>query len=157
MLRRRATPPRRGMILLVVLSMLTLFAIVGIAFVLYAGAAADSARISRDSETALRVDFEPGLGMATFLNQLIFDVNDDLTGSASALRGHSLLRSMFGYNTTTGATNNVPFNGVGRMHYVHPAAPGVPTWLQNPANDDWYLVNYTYFAGDKFVRDPERY
>jgi hypothetical protein len=147
---RRNQVPRRGMILLVVLSMLTLFAIVGITFVMYASSAADSARISRDSETALRVDFEPEQAMAYFLNQFVFDSSDvDAGGMGSAMRGHSLLRSMYGYNSDTGA-NLKPFSGTGRLHYVHQAGPLA-------GKDDWALPNYTFFLADGFVRDPERY
>src|SRR5262249_61566636 len=125
--RTPAAPPRKGVILLVVLSLLTLFAIVGISFVLYAGAAADSARVAAGSESMSRPDVEAEVAMAYFLQQLLFDVNDDESGVGSALRGHSLSRSMFGYRTILSVDNFFtsgnfePFVGLGRLHFMHPA------------------------------------
>ena len=51
-------PPRRGVILLVVLSLLTLFALLGLAFVLYAASAAEAARYHRESGSLTRI---PGM------------------------------------------------------------------------------------------------
>src|SRR4051812_14393710 len=99
MLRRHRTPPRRAMILLVVLSMLTLFALVGIVFVLYASSAAESARLGCEAESMRRPDVEPELALSSFLGQLLYDCLDDESGVSSALRGHSLLRNMYGLNT----------------------------------------------------------
>jgi hypothetical protein len=144
---------RRGVILVVVLALLTLFAIVGIGFVLYANANATSARLYRDAEAQSRVDLDPELLLSYFLGQLIFDVPDDARGVYSGLRGHSLARSMFGLNydlapdgTLLLKGNDVPFNGTGRLKYTSPY----------PQQDDSSLINYTYFPQDNFLRDPER-
>src|SRR5262245_14965235 len=119
---------RRGVILMVVLALLTLFAIVGITFVLYAESEATSARVAREAETAQHADMEPEQALALFLGQLIYDVNDSVTGVGSGLRGHSLARTMYGLNYVSGSNsvtgsqfvplpNNVnAFNGVGRLH-----------------------------------------
>ena len=160
-LSRPAAPPRQAMILMVVLALLTLFAIVGISFVLYADAAALSARTRREAETAPRPDVDPEQALALFLSQLIYDVPDDQTGVGSGLRGHSLLRTLYGYNNAvdyaTGAYtlvgNDVPYNGVGRLHSTYPA--NAPPAIRGA--DDYTLVNYTYFARDGFLRDPEHY
>ena len=135
---------RRGIILMVVLSLLTLFAIVGVTFVLYADSEATSARVARDAETAQRADMDPERALALFLGQFIYDVNDTVTGVGSGLRGHSLARTMYGYNSA--AANILPFSGVGRLHYQ-----------SQFTLDDYTLINYTWFSGDNFVRDPEHY
>src|SRR5690349_22252222 len=104
MYRRRRTPtpaPRRGVILLVVVVLLTLFAIVGLTFVLYSESQATSSRIARETETLYRPDEDPDALLGFFLNQFIYDVGDDVGSSSangqgvySALRGHSLARTM---------------------------------------------------------------
>jgi hypothetical protein len=148
------------MILLVVLALLTLFAIIGISFVLYSNSEAASSRLACETVTTSQADMEPEMLLALFLNQWVFDA-DDVNGVYSALRGHSLARTMFGLNgTITGNPprllpitsgspfgNTTPFNGTGRRHFQNPA-------LQQ---DEFFLVNYTYFAslGDP-LRDPER-
>src|SRR5216683_909679 len=144
--------PRRGVILIVVLLMLTLFAILGLTFVLYADSEATSARIAREAETAQRVDLEPELAFSYFLGQLLYDCLDDERGAYSALRGHGLLRNMYGLNYESVAGqwtlegNYMGYNGTGRLH--SPGPFGV---------DDYNLINYQYFPGDGFLRDPERY
>src|SRR5205823_8910482 len=83
--------------------------------------------------------------------QLIYDVPDDATGYGSALRGHSLARTMYGFNDQV--LNLQPYSGTGRLHYPQPAgATATPV----DGLDDYELVNYTYFAQDGFLRDPER-
>jgi hypothetical protein len=150
----RSSNARHGVILLVVLALLTLFAIVGIGFVLYANATATAARIYRQAHSQSQVDVDPELLLSFFMGQLVFDVPDDARGVYSGLRGHSLARSMFGLNynlapdgTLRLASNDVPFNGTGRLHFPSPFA----------GQDDFSLINYTYFPADNFLRDPERY
>jgi hypothetical protein len=138
---------RRGVILLVVLALLTLFATIGLTFVLYADAEATAARIAREAESQTAPNVDPELLLAYFLGQLIYDV-DDTRGVYSALRGHSLARLMYGYHAE--GTDTQPFNGTGRLH----SGPG--TYMNPFQIDDYLLVNYTFFPGDGFLRDPER-
>jgi hypothetical protein len=140
-----STPSRRGVILLVVLSMITLFSIVGLTFVLYADSAASSSRLHKEATNEFRPDLEPELALALFLEQLLFDAPDHYPGVSSALRGHSLARLTFGGN------NGDPFSGVGRLH------TGAGTYMNPFGQDDYKLVNYQYHRADGFLRDPERY
>jgi hypothetical protein len=157
---RNSAPARRGVILLVVLSMLTLFAIVGISFVFYSDAAANASRIQREAEVVGRADVDPELAFAFIMSQLIYDVNDDETGIGSALRGYSFARGVYGFNyaiNTNGsftlAANSAAFTGTGRLSY--PVA--VPGTGLNPQPDNRSLVNFLYHPLDGFLRDPERY
>ena len=154
---KKAEEHRRGMILMVVLILLTLFAIVGLSFALYASSEAEASRLYRDAQVAPVPDLDPEALLTYFLGQLLYDV-DDSTGVYSAMRGHSLARTMYGYNypravgDPTFLPNTVPFNGPGRLH----SQPGLtPT---NPFGmDDYNLINYTFFQQDGgFLRDPER-
>jgi hypothetical protein len=170
----REVRARRGFILVVVLALLTLFAVVGLSFVFYANTAAVSSRLFREAETQSQPDIAPELLLAHFLGQLVYDVPDDERGLYSCLRGHSLARNMYGLNYTKVAggplryddsrgvpLNQVPFNGTGRLHTKLPvagaAAPGTYNNPFQPGIDDYLLINYTYFPKDGFIRDPERF
>src|SRR5690349_11508210 len=98
-MRLKRSDERRAVILMVVLALLTLFAILGITFVLYADSEATSARIAREAENQPRADWDPQSALAFALGQLIYDVPDNtITGVGSGLRGHSLARTMYGIN-----------------------------------------------------------
>src|SRR6516225_1537511 len=131
-LRHSSRDARRGVILIVVLALLTLFAIVGLSFVLYAQAEAESSRLSKESFT-LRQPLESPDRMWSFaLSQLLYDSPDDASGVYSGLRGHSLARSMYGFDNTIDANGNyvpnqTPFNGTGRLPYTAPAGLAAPT------------------------------
>jgi hypothetical protein len=163
---------RRGVILMVVLALLTLFAIIGVTFVLYASSEETASRVAKDSEEVFRPNVEPETALAMFLAQLLYDVGDDSAGMTSAWRGHSLARGMYGYTSpavgSTGAMpEDKPYIGPGKLHYVssYGAADKVTY-----AGDDAFLVNFQYFGqvnpatgtlvagkGETFVRDPERF
>jgi hypothetical protein len=141
--------PRRGIVLLVVIAMLTIFAVVGVAFVYYADAERTAAKYSREATEGVQPSVDPENAFAYFLQQLIYGCSDggrtpppaaggvgspivDTTGVFSALRGHELLRNMYGWNyivnasgTLTPLNNTQPYNGTGRLHtgYFNAAPP----------------------------------
>ena len=125
-LQRSLPARRRGVILLVVLGLLTLFAIVGISFALYAQSQAEAARIHREAEQPHQADVDPQLLLAYFLHQLLFgtcDGNGTDVNPYSALRGHDLMRNMFGGhispvqgNLSRWRSNTVPFNASGAAY-----------------------------------------
>jgi hypothetical protein len=160
--RQPGTARRRGIILLVVIVLLTLFALVGLSFVLYAESQANAARIARQAEAANRADVAPEALLAFFLNQFVYDVNDtDGVGVFSSLRGHGLARLMYGWNGSNPGSNTIPYNGVGRLHNPYPAkfADGIAVPSVFQGQDDFQYVNYTFFqalADGLEVRDPER-
>lgn len=154
---RPAQARRRGVILLVVLALLTLFAAVGLSFVIYSQSVADASRIFRESETQnpgqTIPDDLPETLLAQFLAASIFGSMDEGSGLYSAGRGSELARGIYGTNYTINAdgtytmlSNSVPYCGTGRLHYTSALS-----------QDDYYLVNYQYWSTDGFLRDPERY
>src|SRR4051794_12056779 len=103
--RYRPSPAtRRGVVLILVLGMLGLLALIGVAFATFSGQTQYTARIysqklnAPDSDELMRFALE----------QLINDTNNPL----SAIRGHSLLRDMYGNDSATnGYLNSLPYNG----------------------------------------------
>ncbi len=99
MIRYTSSPPRReGVILVVVVSLLALFAVIGLGYVIYAESAATASRYSREAQVAsgFTAEISPELVLNAALTRLIYDSYDDQTGVYNALRGHSLARSMYG-------------------------------------------------------------
>ena len=146
----RLRPARRGVILLVVLALLTLFAIVGIAFVLVANSQETTARIAREAESQTAPNFDAEEALNLYLGQLIYDVADDATGVNSSIRGQSLGRLMYGFNP--GGANDKAYCGTGRVHNTA-GLSGLGAY-----GDEAYMVNYQYFpsSGDGIpLRQPE--
>jgi len=149
MLRHNA--PRRGVILIVVLALLTLFAIVGITFVMVAGASAEKQRILRDAaggDTGPPFTDDGTAAFRAFLSGLIYDVADDATGLQSSIRGHSLVATMYGrygaqFPLQGGAT--VAWNGIGTF-----SEPATTAGINRQI-----LLNYRQWPGITQVYDPE--
>lgn len=146
---------RRGAVLLVVLTMLMLFAALALAFVYYAESEATASRYHREAQGTPRPDVEPELLLSFFLGKLIYGDFNDESGVQSALRGHDLARGVYGYPDVWDPNRNLfaiqvglnttPFNGLGRVHQ---------TVVPNTNWDDYYQPCYLYYSGDP-LRDPE--
>ena len=153
---RHVKTDRRGMILLVVLAMLTMFTVIGITFVYLSDAIALASNNAKIAENILVPNIDPEAALSYVMGQLIYDVNDDNSGIYSSLRGHSLARNMYGWNhnpasPTSYSPNDAAYNGVGRLRYTNTAVPG----SFRTGTDDM-MINYYYYQADGFRRDPER-
>jgi hypothetical protein len=106
---------RRGVILMIVIILLTMFAILGLLFILYADAESTASAIYRDSQSFDAADQQPVVSLFSFaFGQLIYDA-DDLATPYSAMRGNSLSRDMYGWNNgqlAFGAASLTPGNSV---------------------------------------------
>jgi len=148
------TEKRQGIVLLVVIAMLALFATVALSFVVYAEAEAVASRYASQAQTQAQADVDPELLLSFFLSQLIYDTDNVY----SAMRGHSLARTMYGANPTD--LNIVPFNGMGRMRWdvKHPTF-GTTRNNMLAINYQNYSPNGTLLTsptvGLPKVRDPE--
>ncbi|MFO0846969.1 MAG: hypothetical protein U0871_00210 [Gemmataceae bacterium] len=152
--------PRRGAILLVVITLLALFAVIGLSFVLYAESAATGARIHREAANVAFPMPNPDDAANGFLRQLIYPNDPTVNPSdylLSGLTGHELARLMYGHNLAE--ANDIPYNGLGLFH----EQLGVPL-INGPAAltiDRAEVVNHTLYRYDPLdpntwlVVDPE--
>jgi len=161
---------RKGVILLVVITLLSLFAVVGLTFVLYASAEATNSRIYREAQddtynTPPVPVQQPGSpppvvsDIQNFaLGELIYDVGDDSSyGIYSAIRGHSLARAMYGWNYTYSGNNlmspgNAAKDAQGNVLFYYNVTPYNGVGRLTAVNP----INYTYFPADNVLYDPER-
>lgn len=109
---------RRGVILLIVLTLIALFSVVGLSFALYAEAEAVHSRTRR--EALAENDAIPSQSQAAsaFLGAMLFPSDGGGTygtgtGTLNALRGHDFATMVFGNHPTL--PNNVPYNGFGTV------------------------------------------
>lgn len=106
---------RRGVVLMVVLAMLTLFAAVGLAFVSYTESEATQAQNQKLSEAVRLPDADIVFNQA--MRQLVFGTADN----GSALYTHSLLTDMYGLATGTNFQNRIPYTGTGALSVRDPS------------------------------------
>ncbi len=103
------TNRRPGVVLLVVMAMLALFASLALSFVFYADSQAVEAGYSVAAQSNYVPDIEAETLAGYFLSKFIYG---DQNNPYSAGRGWDLARSIYGYNPA--ALNATPYNGVGR-------------------------------------------
>jgi hypothetical protein len=101
---QKSVSRRKAAILLVVLTMLALFAVIGLSFVLYAESEANAARIAKEGVQAEAKLPDSSEAVNSFMGQMIY--SQDVAGSA--LIGHDFARHVFG-----SAGNTITYNGVG--------------------------------------------
>ena len=107
---------RRAIVLLIVITLLALFAVAALGFVYYANSESDTSIANRDATAMRKVDMDPGLLLANILEQLIYGGGDVLAplnntvypnlwsltppnGLYSSMRGNEISRSIYGYNS----------------------------------------------------------
>ena len=154
-----ATERRSGMVLLVVMAMLSLFATTALAFVFFADSEAVGSQYHRESLVQTQSDVDQEVLAAHFLSQLIYGTDNVY----SSMRGWDLARSMYGYNPAV--LNYTPYNGVGRdalrdggtpdnFNYInymmYDATPGDPI-NGKQRNPEWFGkagdANFRYVGG----------
>ncbi|HMO35553.1 MAG TPA: hypothetical protein PKA06_05885, partial [Gemmatales bacterium] len=107
--------PRQGIILLVVLALITLFASIGVAFVYFSEQEVTKAAEQKAGETIKLPDAD--LLFNYVMRQVIFPTNN----TASALVTQSLLENMYGRTNGTATGNVQAFNGTGWRSVFDPA------------------------------------
>ena len=121
------TPGRRGVILLVVLILLTMFALVAVTFVYMSDTEAKSADLYRGSEVKTRPDHD--LLGAYFLSQLMHDTPN----GASSMQTHGLASGLYGIS------GNTPFSGTGRLRFKTATVPVPYNVMPDPSG----LINFS--------------
>lgn len=135
---RQRADHRPAVVLLLVVSMLALFAVVGLSFVYYAEAEANMALSRRQTESPEGADLTPDRLLAYFLNELIFDT----ASTKSDMRGLSIARDMYGP-----AGSTVAYNGTG---YLQNDKTRTLSTLKNQTGWPFDYINapYTYADGN---------
>src|SRR5271168_4080773 len=67
---------RRAIVLLIVITLLALFAAVALGFVYYANSEARSATVNKEAATMRKIDMDPELLLSQILGPLIYDKGD---------------------------------------------------------------------------------
>jgi hypothetical protein len=145
MMRVNQPAQRNAIILLVVVSLLVLFSVVGLAFVLYSSNQAEAARAWREYQNLDRQGIEPDVYeiVNKAAGEVLFDVEDPTNPGdpVSSAWGHSMGRSMYGWDTTsttqtTNPANTSPFSGMGVLRGEAPTPP------ISGINDEAQVIHY---------------
>ncbi len=140
---RAVADRRHGVVLLVVMAMLALFASLALTFVFYADSEAVAAQAFRMAVTRDQPDVDREVLASYFLSQLLYDTENVY----SSMRGWSLARSLYGYNPN--ALNYTPFNGADRA-----TALGYPVAFPLGAVNNFNMVNYQRFNAPMLPPNP---
>lgn len=148
----RRRPARRGAILLIVLTMLALFAVVGLSFVLYSESEATAARIHKMSRTVPSDDAPPDSTpyANAVLGQILFPVGDTGDATLSGFRGHDQTTMVYG--NRPGDLNYIPYNGIGGFNETVGLPSGGLSRMQI-INYSWQFDRTT--PANSRVVDPE--
>src|SRR5436190_582555 len=124
---------RKGVVLLIVLALLGLFAGMALTFVFYAESSAEASNMASVAQTAGAADVESELLLSFYLGQQLYPTDDIY----SALRGQDLATTIFGNNNA--GRNDLAFNGTGVLSYqlTHPVTGAIM--------DNVNLINYQAF------------
>lgn len=147
----RSPARRRGTVLIVVLAMLVLFSVVGLSFVLYSEAQLSAARGSKESENK-ETEPNPAEASRFWLGGYVYGVGDTGVDLMNPIRGHSLTRSKYGYQATTGV-KLLPFSAP----FVLPPEDNT-VFNFNGITDSREIVRFTWDTNSaNGIYDPERY
>lgn len=133
-------PPRRGIVLLIVISLLALFVLIGVTFVLVSSHYVTSARVT---ERIDQVGDYPDREFDILIGQLLSD-----TAARSALRSHSLLGDLYGLDGLQGTVSGAPASQWGGQAYSF-----TYTVTSGTASDvvDYYTGRViTFFTGGRY-------
>jgi hypothetical protein len=131
----RTPAARQGVVLLVVISLLVLFFVVGLAFVIYSSAQATNARVFREAETVDHPDMDPEMLLSYFMGQLIYGTTNPNSALAASPVSSCLGPNMYG---TAGGT--VPYAGGpnGGVPYTYPDRQNLYLAAIKAGNLDFY-------------------
>ena len=142
--RRMARQHRRGVLLMVVLAMLALFLLLGTAFLMTSGHYWDAEKAKAKLD---RVDNQPGDELERAMLQVLRDTNNP----HSAVRGHSLLRDMYGADGFIGRVYANDALPTFVAQYAGAAFPGHPNPLGATEGQliDIYVLDKQFEAADR--------
>ncbi|MFN0022093.1 MAG: hypothetical protein ACKVP0_27915 [Pirellulaceae bacterium] len=109
---------KRGVVLLVVVSLLTLFLMIGVTYVLIAG---NYQNASAQNQRAHRYGDEPEREMEEVLGQILYGSLQTPTSPRSVIGPHSLLGDLYGTDGVILGTNGQPVT-------IHPTLPNLQTF-----------------------------
>jgi hypothetical protein len=155
LLNRTQTHHRRGAILLIVLTLLALFAVIGLSFVLYAESEALAARTRREARATNDEPPSAEVMASAFLGRFVYPSGDTGDALLNSIRGYDMATMVYGNNPAGG--NNIPYNGIGT---VYEDLSANTTATVTAVTDRRQVVNYSWqfnrtTPANSRVFDPE--